>query len=378
VTVFGYDVSHWNGEIDHRQAFYEGMRFCYAKCTEGNNFTDDLWPRNRELTLISGIRLAAYHFLRSDHPETEQADNLLGHIGDPSIPIVLDVEPRKDSATGDYFSAPTIAHVRRFREACKDRGMRVSLLYLPRWYWNERGQPGIHKLPPIINSDYGTEAIGSPQQIYPGDDWDSGWREFGGTTPAMLQFARKSVVGGHEDVDANAFRGALNDLDQWFMPPTDVPEEDLLQLTDVLNPKEVQDGKPKYTVGMALRDVRVVREKAREIGADVISLKETLTRLEEQHDNRFAEVRTLVSTKTLEVIDEIRLIGGDDEDDGPDSLSIAEAVATELWNRLAPDSIEEPEPTVVGAGKRDVSGSADVVSGSGESQRQRRDGNGKG
>lgn len=337
MTVFGYDISHHQGPFDHDIARSEGMRFAYMKCTEGANFKDDRWPQNRDRALAAGTRVAAYHFLRSDHDVEAQADNILDHIGNRKCPIVIDCEKRVDPSEG-ISSHPSLKHVKQFKEACRSRGMYVSLLYLPRWYWQERGQPGIGRLPPVINSAYGSEPLGGPEQVYPGDNADA-WIPYGGQTPVMWQFSRKAMVAGQR-IDVNAYRGPESDLDRWFLTPPPPPEEEGsgMELDTIINAKAVEeDGAKPYYVRRALLDVRDTKAKLSEVSADMAAHEGRLVQIENAMETRFTETKTAMREFEARVVAEIRAV---DTTADVDAQAIAAAVVTAFWSALAPEPSE--------------------------------------
>lgn len=217
MTVYGVDLSHWQGDFDHALAFSQGVRFMYAKATEGQSYQDEKWPRNRDNAHAAGLKIAAYHFLRSDSAVEDQAANLASYLGGNAIPVVIDCEKR-DSG-GVTVSQPTLDHVRGLMAACGELGVKVTLLYLPRWYWSGfLGSPPLTDLPPIVQSDYGSNPTGTPQDIYPGDS-SSRWASWGGQTPLLLQYGSRATVAGQSPVDVDAYRGTLKSLSAYFLDP---------------------------------------------------------------------------------------------------------------------------------------------------------------
>ena len=337
MTWFGYDISHWQDDFDHQQAYREGLRFCYAKVTEHDDFKDDKWPRNRDLAQEAGIKIAGYHFLRGDYPEEAQADNLASWLGDDEIPVIIDCEKREDDEQ-QIFSYPTIGTVRRFREACRERSVRVSMLYLPRWYWQERFGAGLSKLPPLINSNYGTEPLGGPASVYEtvGGDEAAPWSPYGGQTPSIWQFSRKAMVAGQR-VDVNAYRGSLTDLDRWFKP-SDPPKEEVgMELSDVLNQKAVdEDGADPYRVRRALLDVRDVK-------ADVLAHEQHMIQMEAGFEIRITELKEAIRGAESRLVQEIRnRPAGSDVD----PQEVAQAVLDAFFGLKPGEPSPLPEPVM--------------------------------
>lgn len=205
MTLFGVDVSNHQGNFDFAAARAEGFVFASHKVTEGDYYRDPFWPRAREEMgrHFPGL-FAGYHFARNDVPVERQADTLLAHLGDPSIPVQLDYEDTQTRGSGSNLRA-LIAEI-------EARGMRVAVNYLPRWYWQSMGRPDLTGTPPIWNSDY-VNGSGYASSLYPGDH-HKGWAEFHPGSPpvAILQFSEQAAVAGLDRVDVNAFRGSEAEL----------------------------------------------------------------------------------------------------------------------------------------------------------------------
>lgn len=215
MTVRIIDVSHHQGAIDWRKVAAGGISAAYCKVTQGATFRDDRWPENRDNARAAGLKLAGYHFLTSTTPVADQARNLFIHLSNRDIPVIVDCEEQRNEI-GQVVSAPTLGMVRRFIAECVNLRMRVSMLYLPRWYWRQLGSPDLGGFPPLIQSAYGDDPRGSWVELYPGDDsprWD-----YDGEEVAILQFGQRGEVDGITGlVDVDAYRGDLADLDQWFL-----------------------------------------------------------------------------------------------------------------------------------------------------------------
>lgn len=73
-SVYGIDISRWNGRIDFGRVRQSGKRFVIAKATEGRLYTDDAYARNRAGAMAAGLAFTAYHFA---HPDTTRGDATL-------------------------------------------------------------------------------------------------------------------------------------------------------------------------------------------------------------------------------------------------------------------------------------------------------------
>ena len=91
----GIDVSHNNGAIDWKAVARAGIRFAYAKATEGANTVDHAFAANRAGMKDAGILRGAYHFFRPDRKPETQAERFLrtlGQLGEGDLPPALDLE----------------------------------------------------------------------------------------------------------------------------------------------------------------------------------------------------------------------------------------------------------------------------------------------
>jgi phosphatidylserine/phosphatidylglycerophosphate/cardiolipin synthase-like enzyme len=212
MTVFGIDISHFQHGLDLAKVKNEGYSFVMVKATEGRTVRDADWPSFRDAAKAAGLYLAAYHFLRSDSTAAQQAANLAGHIGDASIPVMIDAE------TGSGGSKPDVAMVTSFKTECEALGLRVTMLYLPHWYWDQIGKPSLAAVNlALVASNYGPNTEGFGSVVYPGDT-SNRWNAYGGLDVTILQFGSKVKVAGQR-VDGDAYRGAEADLAQWFLAP---------------------------------------------------------------------------------------------------------------------------------------------------------------
>ncbi|OLT33687.1 hypothetical protein BJF84_21365 [Rhodococcus sp. CUA-806] len=120
MTLYGVDVSNHQGNFNFGAAKAEGFSFATHKITEGNSYKDPYWPRALEqMREHFPGRFGGYHFWRRGDAN-RQADLLLAHIGDPTVPIQLDFE---DTDAAKNVSLDEMFGIIR---AIEDRGMRVS------------------------------------------------------------------------------------------------------------------------------------------------------------------------------------------------------------------------------------------------------------
>jgi lysozyme len=66
-SLLGVDVSNHNGSITWSSVFGDGVRWAYAKATEGTGFTDGFFSGNMSNGKGAGVQMGAYDFC---HPES--------------------------------------------------------------------------------------------------------------------------------------------------------------------------------------------------------------------------------------------------------------------------------------------------------------------
>lgn len=99
--IIGVDISHYQGDVDMDKLIGQGVKFVYAKATEGSGSVDEYFEKNRENGLKSGMPMGFYHFFSFDSPGKNQAENFIKTVGNEPgrlIPVV-DVEFYGDKET---------------------------------------------------------------------------------------------------------------------------------------------------------------------------------------------------------------------------------------------------------------------------------------
>lgn len=201
MVTFGLDISHHQDlGLDLAQCRREGIEFVFLKATEGAGFVDSEFGANLAEARAAGLLVAAYHYVRSNASAAAQVANV-ARVVPRDVPVIPDVEANSGGV------ALTRDVVTRLRGA----GYSVPLSYIPRWYWNQIGQPSLAGLPPLWSSRYPDNVVGSIA-----DEWAdvpaNYWNGYGGLNVAVLQFTSSVRIAGHQPLDANAFRGTRAEL----------------------------------------------------------------------------------------------------------------------------------------------------------------------
>jgi len=202
-TVYGVDNSHYQYPglaYDADKLIGQGYRFFIAKATQGARYQDPSYHDYRaEAERVGGL-FAAYHFLTNESAEA-QAENCVKFVTDASIPWMVDVEA----------NGANLAIANAFRAAMKAKGRRVTLLYMPKWYWETLGKPSLRGWK-VVSSVYPSSAHKVGSALYPGAKGE-GWAVYGGVKPIIWQFASSGKVDGYAgNVDLDAFNGTLSSL----------------------------------------------------------------------------------------------------------------------------------------------------------------------
>jgi lysozyme len=214
VTLYGIDVASYQAGLNLAEVKAESFDFIIAKATQGSGYVDPAWTSFRDGAVANDLILVAYHYVTLD-AATAQAENLVGALGDTSIPVMLDFE----AGSGD------LANFWAVTDAITAAGAHVALSYIPRWYWQQIGSPDLTGVPGLVASDY-VGGSGYASALYPGDDSDF-WAGYGGVEPVILQFTDAAEVAG-QTVDADAYIGTAEELQQ------------LLTTGDVMTPEQAQ------------------------------------------------------------------------------------------------------------------------------------------
>jgi hypothetical protein len=201
MVTFGLDISHHqNIALDLAQCRREGIEFIFLKATEGSTFVDSEFDANLAEARAAGLLVCAYHYLRSSASAAAQVANV-ARVVPRDVPVIPDVE----SGSGG------VGLIRDFVGQLRATGYHVPLTYLPRWYWQQLGQPDLTGLPPLWSSRYPDNVVGSLADEWadvPAHYWDG----YGGLEVAVLQFTSSVRIAGHQPIDANAYRGTREQL----------------------------------------------------------------------------------------------------------------------------------------------------------------------
>lgn len=204
MTIWGFDVSDYQGVFDMQAAKNAGFDFVIIKATEGNNWKSKYFAGNLQRARDAKLLIAAYHYQRGSHSAQSQADNIASMVP-KDVGVIPDVEANGGDLrlTDDIMARVT------------GMGYRHPVSYIPKWYWQQIGSPSMKGKKSLWQSHYLDNKGGTPQQIYVRVP-SSFWTPFGEQVIKILQFSSSSTVAGRTPIDANAFQGSLAELATLF------------------------------------------------------------------------------------------------------------------------------------------------------------------
>ncbi|MEV2215864.1 lysozyme [Streptomyces sp. NPDC050997] len=196
----GVDVSSHQGDVDWPALWSGGVRWAYAKATEGTYYTNPYFAHQYNGSYTVGMIRGAYHFATPDTTDgTTQADYFVDHGGGWSkdgrtLPGALDIEwnPYGDSCYGKTPSA-MVTWIRDFLDRYRARTGRDAVLYTATSWWTActGGYDGFAATTPLWIARYAS-AVGT---------LPAGW-----STYTMWQYTSTGPTVGDHD----RFNGALD------------------------------------------------------------------------------------------------------------------------------------------------------------------------
>ncbi|MFD3620540.1 lysozyme [Streptomyces sp. NPDC058676] len=140
----GVDVSSHQGNVDWPTLWGSGVRWAYAKATEGTYYTNPYHAQQYNGSYNVGMIRGAYHFATPDTTTgATQADYFVDHGGGWSqdgrtLPGVLDIEwnPYGDTCYGKTRSA-MVTWIRDFLNQYRARTGRDAVIYTATSWWTQ-------------------------------------------------------------------------------------------------------------------------------------------------------------------------------------------------------------------------------------------------
>lgn len=203
MTLYGIDVSKWQGTVDYAAVKAAGMEYSIARATLGDAYVDPTFRVNRASAAAVGLIPGAYHFLTPGDGR-DQADAFLRTIGDGhNLLCALDCESQ----------GLTVANIRRFADRFADRTSDHPLfIYTGIAFWRRLGNPDIDG--PLWLAYYKKGGYDGEQSPV----WDY---SIGGKHPTIWQYGPRVI--GTKRIDGDAFLGTADDLRAFTGATSNVP-----------------------------------------------------------------------------------------------------------------------------------------------------------
>jgi lysozyme len=131
----GIDVSHWQGYIRWGDVKAAGVKFAFAKATEGRTVVDSRYTGNRDRAEVAGVRIGAYHYARPDRTTNDavrEANWFVDHAGlrGRHLLPVLDLE-----STGGLGRSALTSWVRAWLNRVESRLGVKPVIYTYPYFW---------------------------------------------------------------------------------------------------------------------------------------------------------------------------------------------------------------------------------------------------
>jgi lysozyme len=216
MTLFGIDVSQFQGEVDWVRVKGSGITFGVARCVRESGRVDATFARNVAGQRRAGLIPGAYAFLSGGGVATSQARTFIDTIGNPKgMLAMLDIERPVAHPT------PSLSDVRAFVAEWRRVHPKHPLLL-----YGSAGavlgkigrQARLHDFGPLWLAHFRNGEGTTPKTFYDsiGGNAANQWRRSfsGWTGPAMWQFTSSQVrvPGVAGNIDTNAFRGTRDQL----------------------------------------------------------------------------------------------------------------------------------------------------------------------
>lgn len=197
-TVFGIDVSYYQGDIDWNAVAADGVEYAFVRVSHSTLFFDPQFDTNLAGSRAAGIHTGVYQYFEPDEDPIAQANLLLDSLGDLApgdLPPVIDVE-----STGGLSPAAVASAVQAWVDHVEAELGVVPIIYTGHYFWQDNVASAGFGEHPLWLAWYGVECPGAVP---------TGWSAW-----AFHQYCDCGTVAGvGGPVDVNTFNGSLADLE---------------------------------------------------------------------------------------------------------------------------------------------------------------------
>lgn len=134
-TLFGVDVSYYQGDIDWDAVAADGVTFAWVRVSHSTQFFDPKFEANLAGARAAGIHTGVYQYFEPSQDPIEQAQFLLDHLGPlipGDLPPMIDVESQDTVPKGPYVDA-----VRAWLEHVEAGTGVKPFIYTGYYYWKD-------------------------------------------------------------------------------------------------------------------------------------------------------------------------------------------------------------------------------------------------
>ena len=219
MSVFGIDVSHWQGTINWGQVRAAGKEFAFVKASEGTGYVDNRFTGNMQSARSAGVLAGAYHFARPDLGNSGAAEARHFVATARSYMTTGWLRPVLDLEVGANLGRDALSNwVNAFMGEVRASAGVVPLIYL--------------------NSNYAANYVNTSVAQY--DVWIANWGAndgqydpnrrpgtgvWGGAWDFWQYTSRGSVQGIAGNVDLDVFGGDRAALERDFVVPSPLPPD---------------------------------------------------------------------------------------------------------------------------------------------------------
>ncbi|KAL1844902.1 hypothetical protein VTK73DRAFT_1540 [Phialemonium thermophilum] len=142
-AVQGFDISHYQPNVDFAAAKSAGARFVIIKATEGTTYTDPSFSSHYTGATNAGLIRGGYHFA---HPGSStgaaQADYFLAHGGGWSgdgitLPGMLDLESGSSGECWGLSASQMVSWIKSFSDQYHSKTGRYPMIYTSPAWWQD-------------------------------------------------------------------------------------------------------------------------------------------------------------------------------------------------------------------------------------------------
>ena len=151
-TVFGIDVSYYQGDIDWNAVAGDGVKFAWVRVSHSTQFEDPKFAANLAGARAAGIHTGVYQYFEPGQDPIAQAQLLLDRTGPlqpGDMPPMIDVESKDTVPKAQYADA-----IRAWLDHVEAATGTVPFIYTGYYYWNDNVGSGEFADHPLWIANY--------------------------------------------------------------------------------------------------------------------------------------------------------------------------------------------------------------------------------